>query len=132
MSVSGHFQTWAREVARSALPLRTDVAGRACQVRKVPTADIPLEERRIFASGLPRNENGGSAFQHRLALLIAQQVSVADYSPVRFRFRGAQFQNRDFEIERVTRTYRVRQLQLFPTLLDQNLEVRLKLTDSRM
>ena len=34
----GHFQTWAREVAKSALPSRTDVASRACQVRKVPIA----------------------------------------------------------------------------------------------
>src|SRR4029453_16264842 len=39
-SEPGHFQTWAREVARSALPLRTDVASRACQVRKVPDSDF--------------------------------------------------------------------------------------------
>ena len=40
MSQMGHFQTWARGVAKSALPSRTDVAGRACQVRKVPHPDI--------------------------------------------------------------------------------------------
>ena len=39
-SETGHFQTWAREVARSALPLRTDVASRACQVRKVPKPEV--------------------------------------------------------------------------------------------
>jgi hypothetical protein len=37
-SEPGHFQTWAREVARSALPLRTDVAAgpvrsEKCQIR---------------------------------------------------------------------------------------------------
>ena len=34
-----HFRTWTRAVARSALPSRTDVASRACQVRKVPQAN---------------------------------------------------------------------------------------------
>ena len=40
MSQLGHFQTWAREVAKSAVPLRTDVACRARQVRKVPKAEV--------------------------------------------------------------------------------------------
>ena len=40
MSRMGHFQTWARGVARSALPSRTDVASRACQARKVPKAEV--------------------------------------------------------------------------------------------
>ena len=42
VSVSGHFQTWAREVARSALPSRPDIASRACQVRKVPEAEVRI------------------------------------------------------------------------------------------
>ena len=47
MSPLGHFQTWTREVARSALPSRTDVASRACQVRNVPKPDSrsPFEFR---------------------------------------------------------------------------------------
>jgi hypothetical protein len=40
----GHFQTWARAVARSALLSRTDVASRASQVRKVPGRDIACEK----------------------------------------------------------------------------------------
>ena len=96
------------------------VRSEKCQHRTLPRRGIRVRP--------PRNENGGNAFQHRLALLMAQQVSVADYSPVRFRFRGAQLQNRHFEIERVTRAYRVRLLQLIPTQSHQDLEVRLKLT----
>jgi hypothetical protein len=42
----GHFQTWAREVARSALLSRTDVASRASQVRKVPLSDIRRHPQR--------------------------------------------------------------------------------------
>jgi hypothetical protein len=80
----------------------------------VISANRTLPRRRIRVRP-PRNKNGGNAFQNRLAPLIAQQVLVPGYSPVRFRFRGAQLQNRHFEIERVTGAYRVRELQLILT-----------------
>jgi len=74
-----------------------------------------------------RNENIGDTLQHRFTLLIAQEVSVANDASVGFGFRLAHLQNRQFEIELISRAYRVRQSHLIPTQSHQDLEVWLKL-----
>jgi len=57
----------------------------------------------------PGNENIGGTLQHRFTPLIAQEVSVTNDSPIGFGFRLTHLQNRHFEIELITRAYRVRQ-----------------------
>ena len=42
----GHFQTWARAVARSALPRRADIAGSTTYVRKVPIGRVTISHLR--------------------------------------------------------------------------------------
>jgi len=44
-SVVGQTQKSECATGKSALPSRTDVASRACQVRKVPISDIPARKR---------------------------------------------------------------------------------------
>src|SRR5215216_4677830 len=55
-----------------------------------------------------RNENIGATLQHRFAALIAQENSGANDSPIGFGFRLPHLQNRRFEIELITRAYRLR------------------------
>src|SRR6266498_3787968 len=62
----------------------------------------------------PRNQNIADTLEHDLSPLNAQEGSVANNSPIGFGLRLTHLQNRRFEIELITRAYRVRQSQLIP------------------
>ena len=74
----------------------------------------------------PRDQSIADTLQHRLAPLIAQEVSVTNDSPIGFGLRLAFLQNTRFEIEFVVRAYGVRQPQLIPAQSRKDMESWLK------
>ena len=93
--------------------------------RSLWTAGLFNADRRVRI-GSPRNENIGGTLQHRLVPLIAQEDSGANDSPIGFGLRLAFLRNRRFEIELITRAYRVRQFQLIPAYSRKDMESWLK------
>ena len=89
------------------------------------TASLFNAGRRVRVRS-PRNENISNALQHRLMPLIAQENSAANDSPIGFGFRLTHLQNSRFEIEPITRAYRVRQSQLIPAHSRKDMESWLK------
>jgi hypothetical protein len=59
MSVLGQTEKSGRSTGKSALPPRTDVASRACQVRKVPNPDIQLTGHTNLSEDLYRGLRSG-------------------------------------------------------------------------
>ena len=77
------------------------------------------------------NENVADALQDDFASLIAHSGLVAQDASIGFRLRLPLLQNNQFEIEFISRAYRVRQSQLIPTHSGEDMAARLELGRKR-